>query len=831
MVEEAIRITPIPREVLTRPPTREEERTQAERDIAGRLAREPIPILPGRRRRGVRIAEQTPAQQRAEAERIEQQRLRKIEATRLQGIREEARQTGIESRRLVGQLEAPPSVISEFQPTFIIEPPTARDDRNIFFRGASALGEFGRATGRFLIGERKTEEFGTGLPKLIVGKTDLDKPSDVPRIQTGTIIDPRSGIVTTQTKGERLGELIILGDLGTPDEIKVQNIKTNIGAKAQADLNKEASRLQNQINKEDITLIEAKEQLKIEELKLEKQAEQDFNVKATKELKKSGILGGEARRIIGEGKIDIAGFVETGAIVGGLVVAPIPTGTALIGLGGAKLFASVGEPPGQRGGVIASGLLDIGIGASAIPTIGTILKEEATTLAFKDIGAQPFKFKELVDVKFPITDKSAIALGAGRQFGRFEGVQFGRQLGTFSTEVTGKRIAFGETIGVIETTAKISPVGLEADFFKTFTKAVSQQFRFGQTVTTSQVGEGVTAFTGIADVAGKQIPIGGVTTQITPQTFLTRAGELTRANLFPGKQLQLDFLKIDTTISRVLPQLQPLDRTFRIVGPQRLFGVAPLRGRVTPGVVKPPVTDSILKGLTGAEPGLALQQITQAGVGGVSAVTSGLKFTPVSSFTAGLKFLPSAVATSEFIAGRLARRGALAGAGRLAGPSLAGPSLVAPSLKQFDTGITLVQPKLDLATTPRGAITPITSPAFRQPVAVVPKQPQVVSPILDQPQQPRFDFPRPPTGFGRQDFRLPAFTPPRGGFDFGFAPFFGLPTLGARPARKKKKKAKKKKRGRIRPSFTALTLDLRGVLPKGGGRLGITPFEIRAIPL
>ena len=826
---ETIRRTEIPRTILTRPPTREEERTQAERDIAGRLGRERIPIGPQGKivsssTRGRRIREQTPAQQRAEAQRNETLRLQRIEATRLKGIRESARQERISAGRLTGQFDdRQPSVISEFRP-FIVPPPTREElvGQPSFISRAR---EFIGAEARFLFGERRPEEIATGLPKLEV-LTGAEK-REVQRFTTGTIIDPGSGIRPLQTIAERETEVFIIGRGGVTEQQEADRISRSVTIESQKDLQQEADKLQRQINTGDLSLKEAQGKLKTAETREEKEAEKEFNIRITKTLREKRLALSEFRRLRGERKADIAPFIETAVIIPGLVLAPQVTGTALIARGGLTTFASVSEPKGQRAGVIASGLLDIGIGGSALKPIGTILKEEATTRAFADISRQPFRAGELVDVRFPVSQRGAIALGAGRQLGRVEGARFARQLGTFSLEAIGRRRGFAETIGAIETRARIVPVGLETGFFKPFTRTATQQFRAGQTISIAQLGEGVTAFTGIADVAGRRIPIGGVTQRIGGETFLTRAGEITRAELFPGRGLSLDFRTLDTTIGRTLPALQPATRGFRIISPRRLFGIAPLRGRVTPGVA-PPAVDPILRGLARADITGISPQILQPTLRGVSAVTSGLKFAPVSSFRAGLEFLPPAVATSERIAGRLFGRGAVAGTGRLAGPSL-----VTPSLKQFDTGITLVQPRLSLTLGDgqRTGVTPITSPAFRQPVAVVPKQPQVVAPILDQPQQPRFDFPGTGISPRTQQFTFPAFTPPRGGFDFGFAPFFGLPTLGGKPARKKKKKAKKKKRGRIRPSFTALSLDLRGVLPKGGGRLGITPFQIRAIPL
>jgi len=60
----------------------------------------------------------------------------------------------------------------------------------------------------------------------------------------------------------------------------------------------------------------------------------------------------------------------------------------------------------------------------------------------------------------------------------------------------------------------------------------------------------------------------------------------------------------------------------------------------------------------------------------------------------------------------------------------------------------------------------------------------------------------------------------------------GLPGLGGYSQyggrRRTKKKGKKKT---IRPSFTALTFDLRGMLPKGTEFFGVLPSQIRRIPI
>ncbi len=133
-----------------------------------------------------------------------------------------------------------------------------------------------------------------------------------------------------------------------------------------------------------------------------------------------------------------------------------------------------------------------------------------------------------------------------------------------------------------------------------------------------------------------------------------------------------------------------------------------------------------------------------------------------------------------------------------------------------------VSPLSPISPTRRGGrVSPPVSPQPRAPPIIPISPPPISPPVSLPPFQPPSIIPRAPTGF------LPV------GFDIDITRLTERPIIRGTGRRKVKAKKKKRKaiRQDIRPSFTALTLDLRGPLPKPVGRLGITPFQIRTVPL
>lgn len=397
----------------------------------------------------------------AEEKRIQQEELQKKldEAKRLNEELKKQRQEKAFGGTISGQIQknknnitGEPSVIKPFSSLESSSPPPSKSELGVKESFVGRVKNYVGGGLRNLFNERTGEDLSReirGDNGLFVGG-NLASGIMVSNIPTGTVVD-QTLFPTKVSFEQRAGQEAILGGgAGTPAEFIVQDIERNVTNKAQSNLDKETKNIQNQINRGDITLEEANIKLQKKQEEINKKAEEEFQkeLKTNEKLRRKGISEGTLSILSQTQKgLDISPLVETGALVGGSLVAPVATGVIVGGLGAREFTLGVGKgilgedlTLKQRGLELGKATVGLAIAGAGVYGASTALGNQITRL---DIENTLSKRTQIYGKEVVKTKKGSLFNVAGKKQGAGESkLLIKEKLPVFNT---GEEAVYGTT--------------------------------------------------------------------------------------------------------------------------------------------------------------------------------------------------------------------------------------------------------------------------------------------------------------------------------------------------------------------------------------------------
>lgn len=490
----------------------------------------------------------------SEAQRIAQEQAEKQKQLEIEQTRKAEEQAMIEEQREVETASAkrPPLEVQPFDPLKSMLPLPSKKELGVQENVLSGI--FGGVSreSRMLINEPRQEDLTSERGLFIGTQGELFGDITVQRIPTGTTIDSGSGIKTEFTQKDIFDTSAILGGgAGTPREFIIEDIERGIISKETEKVSRKTRGVQERIDTGELTLEEGKKELKSFTEKRQSAAELEFEKRVSESPQLAFKSQFESQSKEFSRGVDISAPLKTGAIIGGLAVAPEIAAPVLLGLGGAEAFSIVGRPTGKEKlevGIEAA--LDIGIGGASMPGFGTAkqlapltkLELERKSAILKE---QPFAFGE---VRLEQGTKSSFRIKGGREAGGLS--QEINILGK-GEKLSGGKFIIPEAKGTSVTT------GILGDSSKLVPKqpvAFIEEFSMGAKGFSFPLGEKITGSVGTSTFIDRKgvskVLTGGISKRFQKDLIVSRTGKVTGLVTKPSERqalIQMDVRNLGLT--------------------------------------------------------------------------------------------------------------------------------------------------------------------------------------------------------------------------------------------------------------------------------------------
>lgn len=362
--------------------------------------------------------------------------------------------------------------------------------------------DFFRKSGEFFARRRRQLSNEQTMEDDFLFQLPLISEGSAPFIPTGTLIDTRSDLGVSSSGTVSLGkraDLLFAGNaLAAPPTVGSDILKQNLLSSGQTKLDTSFSQIQNKINTGEITLEQGEAELSLIKGGIETDLSNSFDKELSARQNARNSASSQVSHLKNAGKVSIGGLEETGLTIGALLLAPELAGGVVASIGAAEILSATGkESKTEKITTILGGSLNLGIGLSALPTIGGqsgILAREAAVDRASQTQNIGFEEGQLLDDKFKIGDtgRAFTSKGTGVQSGLLDGGEFTRELKINSLDAVSKSGTKSASGGnaILETNIRVKPVDFEKDFFKPFDMQFVQSEPFGQSARILNLPEG-----------------------------------------------------------------------------------------------------------------------------------------------------------------------------------------------------------------------------------------------------------------------------------------------------------------------------------------------------